>query len=162
MWRWITRIIYLYIDIYYIFFGTVLQKCSAAYCTFNTALHVWVSTRKTLDNAVKDTARLPIGPDLSAVKYLSSDSGNAGEGAALVFSSKGECDSHPLAGSAPGRPLWATMTRRVEEDLHHSLMNLWWRKWKQPLARSSGACGAAAAVEMGEKLGLKQKPLKTL
>lgn len=84
------------------------------------------------------------------------------EGAALVFSSKGECDSHPLAGSAPGRPLWATMTRRVDEDLYHSLMNLWCRKWKQPLARSSGARGAAAAVEMGEKLGLKQKPLKTL
>lgn len=42
-------------------------------------------------------------------------------------------------GSAPGRPLWGTMTRWEDKDLHRSLMNLRCRKWKQSLARSKAA-----------------------
>lgn len=141
MWRWKTCIIYLYIDTYYIFFRT-LTGCNAA-CTAQKCKKTWVN----------------------ATSFWTNDSWNAGghtvgEGAALIFSSEGERDAHPPAGSAPGRPLWATMTRWEDEDLHHSLMNLWCWKWKQPLARSSGACGAAPALEMGGKTGLKQKNAK--
>lgn len=132
--------LFIYWHIWHILWNS-LTGCNAA-CTAQKCKKTWVN----------------------ATSVWTNDSWNAGgqtvgEGAAFVFSSEGERDAHPPAGSAAGCPLWATMTCWEDEDLHHSLMNLWCRKWKQPLAGSSGACGA---LEMGGKTGPETKKCQRL